>query len=205
MYQYPEKRSETRLDYQAHVTIEESSVCFIYKARLVNFSGNGLFFETDLLLPPGAKICIGIHDPKRRLFSEDYVRLIVKIIWRNSLIKGQFEYGYGAKEIVCESPKDLRKNPRKAFSKSAFFAFKDKYHEGVIKNLSRGGAFIATKARLSNRIGLKLIIPGPHRYILLKGNIIHIKQTGFGVKFNDVLKIEKVTATKATAVKTMYD
>jgi hypothetical protein len=194
MYQHPEKRSETRIYYQAHVTIEESSVCFIHKARLVNFSGEGLFFETDLLLPPEAKVFIGIYDPSCTLFSKGYIRLKVEIIWRNRLTKGPFDYGYGAKEIVYNETIDLRKYSRKAFSKSAFFAIKDKYHKGVIKNLSRRGAFIATKVRLSNCLYLKIVIPGPNKYILLKGEITHVEQKGFGIKFNDMLKIKKSTA-----------
>jgi Tfp pilus assembly protein PilZ len=196
MDQYPERRSEVRLNYRAHLIIEESGVCFIYKARLVNVNGSGLYFETDLLLQPGAEVCIGIYDPSKRLFSEDYFRLIVQIIWRSRLKEVSFNYGYGAMEIYNDEPKNLRKDPRKISSKLAYFASKNKYHEGVIKNLSRGGAFIETKAKFSNGDKLKLVVPGPNRYVLLKGEIIHLKPTGFGIEFKDVSKIEKFTATK---------
>ena len=85
MDQYLERRSEARLYYRAHLIIEESGVCFIYKAQLVNFNAKGLYFETDLLLQSGAKVCIGIYDPDKSLFFEEYVRLIVEIIWGKPL------------------------------------------------------------------------------------------------------------------------
>jgi len=165
MDHYPERRSEARLYYRAHLIIEESGVCFIHKARLVNFNDRGLYFQTDLLLQSGAKVCIGIYDPGKSLFSENYVRLIVEIIW------------------------NLRKHPRKTFSKSAYFASKYKYYEGVIKNLSYGGAFVETRTKFPNGEKIKLIIPGPNKFIQIKCKIIHFTQTGFGVKFKNVLKI----------------
>ena len=194
MDQFPERRNEVRLYYRAHLIIEESDVCFIYKARLVNFNGRGLNFETDLLLQPGAKVCIGIYDPSKRLFSKDYVRLIVEIIWRSRITEVSFNYGYGAMEIYNDEPKDLRKDPRKTVSKLAYFALKNKYYKGVIRNLSRGGAFVETKAKFSNGDELKLVVPG--RYMLLKGEIIYLKPTGFGIEFKRMSKIEKFIATK---------
>ena len=194
-----ERRSKSRLHYGTPITIEDSTVCFLHKAWLDNFSGRGLYFETDLLLPPGTKVCIGIHDSSNSFFSEDNGRFIVEIIWRNSLIEDTFNYGYGAKVLFYGELKDLRKTPRKTFSKSIFFSSQNEYYEGVIKNLSRGGAFIETKAKLSNRIELKLVLPGANKYILLKGEIIHFKQTGFGVRFKNLSKIKKIIR-KDTAV-----
>lgn len=196
MDRYTERRSESRLYYRTPITIEESHICFLYRARLANFSGRGLYFETDLLLPLGAKICIGIHDSSNRFFSEDYVRLIIELIWRNRLTKVSFNYGYGAKEILYDELKGLRKDPRKTYSKLVYFTFQNKYYEGVIKNLSHGGAYIETKAKFSNRIEIKLVIPGPNKYMLIGGEMIHFKKNGFGVKFKNVSKIEKFSATK---------
>jgi hypothetical protein len=199
MDQYSERRSEARLYYRAHLIIEESGVCFIHRARLVNFNDRGLYFQTDFLLQSGAKVCIGIYDPDKSLFSKNYVRLIVEIKWRNRLTDISFNYGYGALEIHNDGPKDLRKHPRKTFSKSAYFASKNKYHEGVIKNLSCGGAFVETKTIFSNGDELKLVVPGPNKYIQIRCKIIHFNQTGFGVKFKRVLKIEKLPETKLSS------
>ena len=99
---YSEKRSRSRLFYRAPITIEDSAVCFLYNAWLENLSGRGLYFETDLLLPPGLKVRIGIHDSSNSFFSEDNDRYIVEIIWRNSLIEDTFNYGYGAKVLFYD-------------------------------------------------------------------------------------------------------
>jgi hypothetical protein len=90
----------------------------------------------------------------------------------------------------------IRQNPRKLFSKLTYFASGNKYFEGIIKNLSRSGAFIETKTKLSNGDVIKLVVPGPYKYILIKCKIIHFSQTGFGVKFKKILKIEKPLETK---------
>jgi hypothetical protein len=99
---------------------------------------------------------------------------------------------------IVNEPKKFRKNPRKAFSKLVYFALKNEYlkwYRGVIKNLSRGGAFIETDNELSNGTKLKLVVPGPNKYIMIKGEIIHFKPTGFGVKFRVVSNVETVTIT----------
>ena len=199
MDQYPERRSEARLYYRAHLIIEESGVCFIHKARLVNFNAIGLYFQTDLLLHSGAKVCIGIYDPDKNLFTESYVRLVVEIKWRNRLTDISFNYGYGALEIHNDGPKDLRKDPRKTFSKSAYFTLKNKYHKGVIKNLSCGGAFIQTKTKFSIGDEIKLIVPGPNKFIQIRCKIVRFNQIGFGVKFKSVLKIEKFSWNKKSS------
>ena len=89
----------------------------------------------------------------------------------------------------------IRKNPRKLFSKLAYLASGNKYHEGIIKNLSRSGAFIETKPKFSNRDEIKLVVPGPNKYIQIRCKIIHFSQTGFGVKFKKVVKIVKPPVT----------
>mgnify|MGYP002063842443 CR=1 FL=1 len=121
MDKYTERRSKSRLHYGTPITIEDSTVCFLYKAWLANFSRKGLYFETDLLLPPIMKVCIFIYNKNYSFFSEDNGRFIVEIIWRNSLIEDIFNYGYGAKVVLYDELKDLRKKPRKTFLKLIFF------------------------------------------------------------------------------------
>lgn len=205
MNKYPERRNEARFYFRAHIIVEESGVYFIHKARLVNFNSRGLYFETDLLLTPEAKIWIGIYDLSNRLFAEDYVRLPIEIVWRNHLTEVSFNYGYGAIEVLDDEPKNLRKNHRKAFSKLTYFALKDnyKYYKGIIKNLSRGGAFIETNTELSNETDLKLVVPGPNKYILIESELIHFKPTGFGVRFKDMSKIENVSKIQRKITETV--
>ena len=131
----------------------------------------------------------------------------MEILWQKPLSEISFNCGYGAKMIFDKAEKklqrndyiglkELRKNPRKPFSKLTYFASQNKYYKGVIKNLSHGGAFIETKTKFSNGDELKLVVPGPNKYILIRCKIIHFNQTGFGVKFKSVLKIENLPGTK---------
>ena len=202
-----EKRRDTRIYYWTPITIEELGVCFIYRARLANYSRSGIYFETDLLLYPGAKVYVGIEDSTHRFFSEDHGSFLVKIIWQNRLAEISFNYGYGAKLIFDEAEKklqeknhgemkELRKNPRKPFSKPAYIASEKKYYKGAIRNISRSGAFIESKAKFSTGDELKLVVPVTENYVLLKGEIKHFNLTGFGVKFRNVLKIKKLYGTK---------
>jgi hypothetical protein len=204
---YSEKRSESRLSYWTPITIQESGVCFLYRARLANHSGRGLYFETDVFLSPGAKIYIGIQDSSHRFFPKDYGSFLVEIIWRKRLTEISSNFGYGAKMIFNKVEKklhrkdhvelkELRKNPRKPFLKLTYFAFQNKYHEGIIKNLSHAGAFIETKTEFSNGDELKLVVSGPNKYILIRCKIIHFNQTGCGVKFKSILKIKKLAEEK---------
>lgn len=201
------KKRDSRIDYWTPITIEESGVCFIYRARLANYSMSGIYFETDLLLHPGTKVYIGIQDSTHRFFSEDHGSFLVKIIWRKSLNKLSFNYGYGAKMIFDKAEKksqktinfetkELRKNRRKQFSKPTYFTNGNKYYKGTIKNLSSGGAFIKTKIKLTSGDKLKLVVSGPKKYILLKGEIIHFNMSGFGMKFTKVSKVEKFPGAK---------
>jgi hypothetical protein len=86
---------------------------------------------------------------------------------------------------------ELRKTPRKSCAKPTYFASQNKYYKGTIKNINRGGAFIETKAKFSTGQKLKLVTPGKKEYILLRGEIIHFNQIGFGVKVKSIMKIVK--------------
>ena len=106
-----------------------------------------------------------------------------------------FKKRSAARSCICKLANfevfEIRKNPRKTFSKSIYFASQNRYYEGVIKNLGHGGAFIETKTKFSNGDEIKLVVPGQNKYIQIRCKIIHFAQTGFGVKFKNVLKINK--------------
>lgn len=210
VHQHSEKRKKPRIIYWIPIAIEESGIPFIYRARLANYSKSGIYFETDLLVYPGAKVYIGIQNSTHRFFSTDHGSFLVEIIWRKRLSKKSFNYGYGAKMTFDHAeyespinqyakPKELRKNPRKPFSKPTYFISADIYYQGAIKNISRRGAFIETKAKLSNGDELKFVVLGPKKYALLKGEIIHSNLAGFGVKFKSLLKVEKLPRVKNIA------
>jgi hypothetical protein len=202
-------RRGSRIYYWTPITIQESGVYFLYRARLANYSMSGIYFETDLLLYPGAKVYVGIQDTSHRLFSEDHGSFLVNIIWRKPLTESSFNYGYGAKLTLGEAQKnsqinndyeikELRRNPRKFFSKPTYFTSENKYYKGAIRNISRNGVFIESEAKFSTGDELKFVVQGVNKYALLKGEIIHYNLTGFGVKFKSVLKIEKLPESKKT-------
>ena len=72
----------------------------------------------------------------------------------------------------------------------------NKFYKGIIRNLSHGGAYIETKTEFSSEDEIKLVLPGPNKFIHIRCNIIHKKKTGFGVKFKSVLKINKFSNYK---------
>ena len=39
---------------------------------------------------------------------------------------------------------------------------------------------------------IKLVVPGPKKYIQIRCKIIHFNKTGFGVRFKSILKIDKI-------------
>lgn len=197
------KRRGERVYYWTPIALQESGVSFLYRARLANYSRSGIYFEADLLLHLGAKVYIGIQDTNHRLFSEDNGSFLVNIIWRKRIVKSSFNYGYGAKLTINEGQKkpqinnyeeikELRRNPRKSFSKPTYFISENKYYKGAIRNISRSGVFIESDARFSNGKELKLVIQDAKKIALLKGEIVHYNLSGFGVQFKSVLKIKKL-------------
>ena len=201
------KRRGAREYYWTPITIQESGVNFLYGARLNNYSTSGICFEADLLLYPGAKVYIVIQDTTHRLFYEYQGSLLVDIIWRKCLTETSYNYVYGAKLILDEAPqesqinnddeiRELRKSPRKNSSKPAYIKFENEYYQGAIRDANRSGAFIVSGAKFSNGDELKFVVFGMKKYALIKGEIVHSKSMGFGVKFKSVLKIEKLPETK---------
>jgi hypothetical protein len=204
------KRKGSRIYYWTPITIQEAGVYFLYRARLSNYSRSGIYFETDLLLYPGAEVYIGIQDKNHILFSEDHGSFLVNIIWRKRLTESSFNYGYGAKLSLDEAPKksqinndneikELRRNPRKSFSKPTYFTSGNKYYKGAIRNISRSGVFIESDAKFSSGEELKLVVHGVNKFALLKGEIVHYNLSGFGLKFKSVLKNERLPGSKNTA------
>lgn len=210
MNQYPERRSESRLHFWAPISVEESGVSFIYRARLANYSRSGIYFEADLLLYPGARVYIGIQDSTHIFFPEDQGIFLVNVIWRKPLTEMGFNYGYGAEIIFDETQsksqdknfyrtKEYRKNPRKPYPKPTYFKFEDKYYQGAIRNVSHSGAFIISGAKFSTGDELKFAVIGTRKYAVLKGEVMHSNLTGFGVKFKSLLKIGRLPISNNTA------
>ena len=201
MVQNPEHRDDARLNYKSPVKVEELESGITLGARMVNYSRNGLCFETNELLRQGAEINIGIENsPYTSTSFKSYECYRAKIIWRKKLETAFFKYGYGVRYIFdrdeeisqsadLKAGKDLRKHPRQSYSISILFATQKRLYKGLTKNISPTGVFIKTNNTLKAGQALTLAIPlEGEQKVMIKGRVVWSNQVGFGVKF---LSIDK--------------
>ena len=195
-----EKRHHERLNYNAMATLEFLDIGAIQKNRMLNCSDNGLYFESDQLLPPGAEVFVRIEDFPHS--QTGYYRCHhVKIKWGKRLKNTPYAYGYGAKyvelyneqnssETDSDQIKDLRKHPRKYYDKPATFGFENRFYDGFINNISRNGCFIENSEFLNIGQILELVIPGTifNENNMLKVEVMRLSPSGVGVKFKSIIK-----------------
>jgi Tfp pilus assembly protein PilZ len=204
MTQFYEKRSDGRTDFKSPIMVEDSKG-IIYKARMVNYSGNGLYIETDWLLQPGTEIYIEMEQSPYASDSFDLPeRYRAVILWHARLENAFYSYGYGVRytpEVDMQIPQikilqetkiseDLRRYPRKHFSNSVFFTSRNGYFEGLIGNISRNGVFIKTQDDFTVGQVVRIVIPGTKidNGTMLKGEIRHRSKKGIGIQFKQLLK-----------------
>jgi Tfp pilus assembly protein PilZ len=206
MIQYFEKRGDERFDYRAPVSVEDLEDGFIYRARMVNYSKSGMYLETDVILDVGAEIYIGMEDSPYISSSStstgkrpQYFR--AKIRWQRESKDNLFNFGYGIVILSVEDVKgiqakdfqakqDLRKHPRKPYSKPVFIVSETQYYAGLIKNISRRGVFIKTEANFTVGQLINLFIQGTKidKSVMLEVEVVHSAPTGIGVKYKRLLK-----------------
>jgi Tfp pilus assembly protein PilZ len=84
-----------------------------------------------------------------------------------------------------KNKQDPRQYPRKTFQKSIFFNYEGQKFKGIIKNVSRGGVFIETRAKFLFGQSIDLVI---HNYKIdkskrVQGWMVHSSRRGIGVTF----------------------
>lgn len=190
-----EKRNNARVGYQCLVTIEDLRVGKIYKAKMLNYSENGLYFEADKFLKPGEGVFIGVEDPFIASFADAYKCYRAKIIWRRKLTTSSFYYGYGVKYTVDYNKRymhiggetelnDIRRHARKTHSRPVFFITEKRRYGGFTKNISPAGAFIKTHENLAVGQVLTLgIALKREKKAKVKGKVVWSNPEGFAVKF----------------------
>jgi len=190
-----EKRNHARIHHQCPLTVEDLNVGLIYKARMLNYSENGLYFEADKLLRQGEMIHIGIEDTPLSPLSDIYTYYRARIIWRQKLTTSSFYYGYGVKYVVnydklnlqtggFQEVHDSRQHERKIYSKPVFFATENRIFGGVTKNISPAGVFVKAKENLAAGQIVTLGIPSKKsRKAKVKAKVVWSNLTGFGVRF----------------------
>jgi hypothetical protein len=85
---------------------------------------------------------------------------------------------------------DLRRYTRKPFRRTTIFASQDRYYTGLTKNISKGGIFIETRNRFAEGQIITLVISRTkiEKGVMLKGEVVHLRHAGFGLKFLSLLK-----------------
>jgi len=195
-----EKRLHKRMNRDTMVTLESLQTGVNEDTRMVNYSDNGLYFESDQFLQPGAEVFIEIEN---YLYdqTEPYICHHAKIIWGKKLKEAPYAFGYGAQyvhlpneqnsaETDSDQIKDLRKHPRKYIDKKVIFRIGKKYLNGFISDISLNGCFIENRAFLNVGQIIGLAIPGT-KFVgnnILKVAVVRLSPTGVGVIFKRKIK-----------------
>ncbi len=205
MEENPEKRDNARIDHQCLVTIENLKTGTINKAKMLNFSATGLYFEADNLLQPGEEVFVGIDNSPFASEQGLYECYRVEIVWRKELKKSVYYYGYGAqhtidhhkvnlKEDETREWQDIRRHQRKTYIKSVQFAADDRIFNGLVKNISTAGGFIEIDSHISAGQSITFVLPLKNdQKAIVKGEVVWSGPDGFGLKF---LSIDKQDASK---------
>ena len=85
-----------------------------------------------------------------------------------------------------KAEKDSRKYPRRPCKKPLIFTYKHRHVKGLVTDISRGGAFIATGSKVSLGERINLVIQGSknHKGKKLRGWIVRLGSQGIGVSFD---------------------
>ena len=198
--QQSERRNDVRALFKTPILVEVLNAGYIYRARMVNYSKNGIFIETDVGLQPGEEIYIGIEESPYPLSTDTARSYRAKVIWQKGLKNSIFNFGYGViiisgqkKQTLLdrefEDRQELRKYPRKPYSNTVYFTSQNQYYRGLIYNISRRGVFIKTNDIFSIGQIIKLVIPGTKidKGVMLTAEVVRLSEMGIGVTFKGVI------------------
>jgi hypothetical protein len=101
-------------------------------------------------------------------------------------------------ESVAKGVIDLRRFARKPFRRATIFACQNRYYAGLTKNISKGGIFIETRNQFLPGQIITLVISRTkiEKGVMLKGEVVHLRPEGFGLKFLSLLKDGKEVTIK---------
>jgi hypothetical protein len=88
-------------------------------------------------------------------------------------------------KLNSKNQMDKRNNQRKPYSGHIFFVAKNGFNEGRLKDCSRSGLFINSKARLAVGEIITMALPFLHgKKGKCKGQIMRSNNEGFGIEFS---------------------
>ena len=211
-----ENRDTARIDHISSLQVQDLESGKIHKARMFNYSKEGVYFESDSVLNPGTQIYIGIQNSPYASLPDVLEYHRAKIMWRKKLKRSYFRFGYGIKLASLANKQDLksankqdlkstnkqdlesndikqtkdsRKHTRRPYDHFTLFTTQNGIFEGSIKNISSSGVFLMAKSTFEVGQILTLVLPLKNgKDVKAKGQIVWANDEGFGIKF---LSIDK--------------
>jgi ribosomal protein S1 len=190
-----ENRDTVRMDHISTLQVQDIESGKIHKARMFNYSKDGVYFESDSVLKPGTQIYIGIQNSPYASLPDVLEYHLAQIVWQKKLKDSFFRFGYGIKLASLadkqdlksndsKQTKNLRKHPRRRYDQFTLFTSKNGIFEGSIKNISASGVFLAAPNTLEVGQILTLVLPLKNgKDVKVKGQIVWVNDEGFSVKF----------------------
>lgn len=190
-----EKRNSVRIDHISLLKIKNLKSGEIYKARMFNYSKNGLYFETDSILHSGDQIRVEIQDSPFASVSGVLEYYRAEIMWVKELKDSYFKYGYGIQfDDTCEkqNPKindlekriDAKKNQKKLLQNAIKITDQNRTYHGLIKDISPSGVFFEAENSFEEGQILTFTISLKNgKETALKGQIVWTDEDGAGVIF----------------------
>lgn len=110
-----------------------------------------------------------------------------------SIAKQYTQTKFAEQDVNADSvrhKKDPRRYPRKPFLKPIFINYNDQKYEAVIKNVSRSGVFIETRAKFmfGQAIELFILNNGFYSGKRIRGWVVHSGRQGIGVTFKRIFE-----------------
>jgi Tfp pilus assembly protein PilZ len=189
-----EMRSSARIDHSAPIQIKDITSGHLHRAKMMNYSAEGLYFESDSMLNPGMRIYLAMKNSPFATVPDVIEYRRAEILWRQKLKQSFYTFGYGVRLHPSESrqvsqsaggdaKKELRQHPRKACRRSTLLATQDAVFAGEIQNISLSGAFIQSEKELATDQFLTLTVPGKHgKQLKLTGQVVWCSKSGCGIK-----------------------
>ena len=108
-----ENRDTARIDHTSSLQIQDLQSGKIYKAKMLNYSKEGFYFESDSVLNPGMQFYIGIQNSPYAALPDVLEYHRAQIMWRKELKRSFFRYGYGVKLASSADKQDLKNDTKK--------------------------------------------------------------------------------------------
>jgi hypothetical protein len=193
--EYIENRKSTRFNHTSSLQVKDLRSGKIHNAKMLNYSNEGAYFESDSVLNPGMQVYIGIENSPYASLPEVLEYRRAEIMWRRKLKRSFYRFGYGSKLGSSDNKQTLnsndikrtknsRKHLRKPYKQSTMFSTQNGIFEGTTKNISSSGVFVMSKNALE--VGQTLTLALQYKdgkNVKINGEIVWTNDEGFGLKF----------------------